>query len=71
MVAALNLLLSWHYKTRTSQREGEKESHLPVFTVASLPRRVGAARQDLHAYNWFNQAQESQGSGRGPWTHTG
>ena len=26
-----------------------------MFTVASLPRRVGAARQDLHAYNWFNQ----------------
>ena len=24
-----------------------------MFTVASLPRRVGAARQDLHAYNWF------------------
>ena len=42
-------------KTKTSQREGEKENHLPVFTVASLPRRVRAARQDLRAYNWFNQ----------------
>ena len=25
-----------------------------MFTAASLPRRVGAARQDLRAYNWFN-----------------
>ena len=23
-----------------------------MFTVASLPRRVGAARKDLCAYNW-------------------
>ena len=36
----------------------EKEKRKAIFQcsqVASLPRRVGAARQDLCAYNWFNQ----------------
>ena len=34
------------------EKEKRKAKDLPMFTVASLPRRVGAARYDLHAYNW-------------------
>ena len=34
------------------EKEKRKAKDPPMFTVASLPRRVGAARWDLRAYNW-------------------
>ena len=41
-----------------------------MFTVASLPRRVGPARSGSSCIQLVQiKAQESQGSGRGPWTH--
>ena len=43
-----------------------------MFTVASLPRRVGTATLGSLCIQLVQiKAQESQGSGRGPWTHTG
>ena len=54
-MAALNLLLCGNRRLRpVREKEKRKAKDLPMFTVASLPRRVGAARQDLRAYNWFN-----------------
>ena len=37
---------------RLVREEKRKAKDPPMFTVASLPRGVGAARYDLHAYNW-------------------
>ena len=57
-------------KTRQREREEEKPRIQPMFTVASLPRRVGAARSGSSCIQLVQvKAQESQGSGRGLWTH--
>ena len=44
MVAAVGLLLPWQKEDQSKRRRKGKAKDPPMFTVASLPRRIGAAR---------------------------